>query len=173
MKRTASAMRTSAAAAEEARLLRDMPSLPLLAMGSLGSQCIWSSEMVFGSPYLLHLGLSKSSMAFVFVAGPLSGLIVQPVIGEPNRASFIYFLIERRSYSQAHSMTPHPRRHFKRSKYASLGKTKTDASRRPGSKHPRHAPNRLRQISRQSYFQRRGHARGSHESTCDLCHFCH
>ncbi|PWN94430.1 MFS general substrate transporter [Acaromyces ingoldii] len=50
-------------------------------MGSLGSQCIWSSEMVFGSPYLLHLGLSKSAMAFVFVAGPLSGLIVQPVIG--------------------------------------------------------------------------------------------
>jgi len=33
------------------------------------------------SPYLLSLGLSKSSMAVVFVAGPLSGLIVQPLIG--------------------------------------------------------------------------------------------
>ena len=34
------------------------------------------------SPYLLSLGLSKSSMAGVFVAGPLSGLIVQPLIGK-------------------------------------------------------------------------------------------
>ena len=33
------------------------------------------------SPYLLSLGLSKSSMAIVFVAGPLSGLIMQPLIG--------------------------------------------------------------------------------------------
>jgi hypothetical protein len=33
------------------------------------------------SPYLLSLGLSKSKMAIVFVAGPLSGLLVQPLIG--------------------------------------------------------------------------------------------
>lgn len=33
------------------------------------------------SPYLLSLGLSKSMMSIVFVAGPLSGLIVQPVVG--------------------------------------------------------------------------------------------
>jgi len=33
------------------------------------------------SPYLLSTGLSKSSMAMVFVAGPLSGLIMQPLIG--------------------------------------------------------------------------------------------
>lgn len=34
------------------------------------------------SPYLLELGLSKSLMSLVFVAGPLSGLIMQPLIGE-------------------------------------------------------------------------------------------
>lgn len=33
------------------------------------------------SPYLLSLGLSKSKMAVVFVAGPLSGLVMQPLIG--------------------------------------------------------------------------------------------
>jgi len=36
---------------------------------------------VTASPYLLSLGLSKSSMAIVFVAGPLSGLVMQPLIG--------------------------------------------------------------------------------------------
>jgi hypothetical protein len=33
------------------------------------------------SPYLLSLGLSKSLMSIVFLAGPLSGLFVQPLIG--------------------------------------------------------------------------------------------
>jgi MFS family permease len=33
------------------------------------------------SPYLLDLGLSKSLMSLVFVAGPLSGLVMQPIIG--------------------------------------------------------------------------------------------
>jgi solute carrier family 45, member 1/2/4 len=38
--------------------------------------------LVLASPYLLSLGLSKSLMSIVFVAGPLSGLIVQPLIGQ-------------------------------------------------------------------------------------------
>ncbi|GJN89623.1 hypothetical protein Rhopal_002610-T1 [Rhodotorula paludigena] len=33
------------------------------------------------SPFLLSLGVSKSMMSIVFLAGPLSGLIVQPVVG--------------------------------------------------------------------------------------------
>jgi len=36
---------------------------------------------VTASPYLLSLGLSKSNMAIVFIAGPLSGLVMQPLIG--------------------------------------------------------------------------------------------
>ncbi|QRW13130.1 MFS/sugar transport protein [Ceratobasidium sp. AG-Ba] len=36
---------------------------------------------VQASPYLISLGLKKSHMALVFVAGPLSGLIMQPLIG--------------------------------------------------------------------------------------------
>ncbi|KAG5653717.1 hypothetical protein H0H81_011122 [Sphagnurus paluster] len=55
--------------------------LPTLTIGLLGVQIFWSVEMGYASPYLLSLGLSKSAMAVVFLAGPLSGLIMQPVIG--------------------------------------------------------------------------------------------
>ncbi|KIL68411.1 hypothetical protein M378DRAFT_120453 [Amanita muscaria Koide BX008] len=55
--------------------------LPALTIGFLGVQIFWSVEMSYASPYLLSLGLSKSSMAIVFLAGPLSGLIMQPLIG--------------------------------------------------------------------------------------------
>jgi len=71
--------------------------LPIVTFGLFGVQIFWSVELSYGmlssqiietrvniflaSPYLLSLGLSKSSMAIVFLAGPLSGLIVQPLIG--------------------------------------------------------------------------------------------
>ncbi|TFK21002.1 sucrose transporter [Coprinopsis marcescibilis] len=56
-------------------------SLPTITVGLLGVQIFWSVEMSYASPYLLSLGLSKSRMAVVFLAGPLSGLIMQPLIG--------------------------------------------------------------------------------------------
>ncbi|GLB40043.1 putative MFS/sugar transport protein [Lyophyllum shimeji] len=55
--------------------------LPVLTIGLLGVQIFWSVEMGYASPYLLSLGLSKSAMAIVFLAGPLSGLLMQPIIG--------------------------------------------------------------------------------------------
>ncbi|KAG2131037.1 major facilitator superfamily domain-containing protein [Suillus clintonianus] len=55
--------------------------LPTLTVGLLGVQVLWSVEMSYASPYLLSLGLSKQLMAVVFLAGPLSGLVVQPLIG--------------------------------------------------------------------------------------------
>ena len=78
--------------------------LPTLTIGLLGVQIFWSVEMSYGvcpfsqfnhsaavcepsfslgiaSPYLLSLGLTKSKVASVFIAGPLSGLIMQPLIG--------------------------------------------------------------------------------------------
>ncbi|KZT22893.1 MFS general substrate transporter [Neolentinus lepideus HHB14362 ss-1] len=54
---------------------------PVLTVGLLGVQVLWSVEMSYASPYLLSLGLQKPLMAVVFLAGPLSGLIVQPLIG--------------------------------------------------------------------------------------------
>jgi solute carrier family 45, member 1/2/4 len=37
--------------------------------------------MTYCTPYLLSLGLSKSRTSLVWIAGPLSGLIVQPIVG--------------------------------------------------------------------------------------------
>lgn len=37
--------------------------------------------MTYCNPYLLSLGLSKSKTSLVWIAGPLSGLIVQPIVG--------------------------------------------------------------------------------------------
>ncbi|KAH0831034.1 hypothetical protein J3R83DRAFT_13536 [Lanmaoa asiatica] len=48
--------------------------LPSLTIGLFGVQMLWSVEMSYASPYLLSLGLSKSLMAIVFLAGPLSVL---------------------------------------------------------------------------------------------------
>ncbi|GAA5953409.1 hypothetical protein JCM3765_005030 [Sporobolomyces pararoseus] len=55
----------------------------LLALTSsfFGLQLVWSCEMAQASPFLLSLGVSKSMMAVVFVAGPLSGLLAQPLVG--------------------------------------------------------------------------------------------
>ncbi|GKZ23364.1 hypothetical protein AbraIFM66951_009262 [Aspergillus brasiliensis] len=50
-----------------------------LAMGGL--QIVYSIQHSSGSPYLLSLGMSKALLAFVWVAGPLTGTLVQPYIG--------------------------------------------------------------------------------------------
>ncbi|KAI0686571.1 MFS general substrate transporter [Earliella scabrosa] len=55
--------------------------LPAITIGLLGVQVFWSVEMSYGTPYLLSLGLSKAAVAMVFLAGPISGLVVQPLIG--------------------------------------------------------------------------------------------
>ena len=38
-------------------------------------------ELAYGTPFLLALGLKKESLSLVWLAGPLSGLIAQPIIG--------------------------------------------------------------------------------------------
>ncbi|KAF1985937.1 MFS general substrate transporter [Aulographum hederae CBS 113979] len=53
----------------------------ILTLGGLGLQIGWSVETSNGSPYLLSLGLSKSVLALVWIAGPLSGALVQPFVG--------------------------------------------------------------------------------------------
>jgi solute carrier family 45, member 1/2/4 len=41
----------------------------------------WGVEMTYCTPYLLELGLAKSTVSLVWIAGPLSGLVMQPVVG--------------------------------------------------------------------------------------------
>ncbi|KAI0046327.1 MFS general substrate transporter [Auriscalpium vulgare] len=55
--------------------------LPTLTIGLVGVQVMWAVEMSYAMPYLRSLGLSKSIMSVVLLAGPFSGLVVQPLIG--------------------------------------------------------------------------------------------
>ncbi|KAL4928712.1 bifunctional K:H/Na:H antiporter NHX1 [Aspergillus undulatus] len=53
----------------------------LLTLSIGGLQVVWSVELSSGSPYLLSLGMSKALLAFVWIAGPTTGTLVQPYIG--------------------------------------------------------------------------------------------
>ncbi|TWU77864.1 hypothetical protein ED733_003632 [Metarhizium rileyi] len=53
----------------------------LLNFCTIGITFTWGIEMTYCTPYLLNLGLTKSSTSLIWIAGPLSGLLVQPVIG--------------------------------------------------------------------------------------------
>ncbi|KAK5196975.1 hypothetical protein LTR92_002913 [Exophiala xenobiotica] len=53
----------------------------LLTFCLIGLQFTWGTEMTYGTPYLLQLGLTKSRTSLVWIAGPLSGLLMQPVVG--------------------------------------------------------------------------------------------
>ncbi|KZF25981.1 MFS general substrate transporter [Xylona heveae TC161] len=55
--------------------------MALLTFSLVGIQFTWGIEMTYCTPYLLQLGLTKSRTSLVWVAGPLSGLIMQPVVG--------------------------------------------------------------------------------------------
>lgn len=46
-----------------------------------GLQLSWTAEFSNGTPFLLHLGMSKTLMSLVWIAGPLSGTIGQPIVG--------------------------------------------------------------------------------------------
>jgi hypothetical protein len=54
-------------------------SLLALILGVL----LTSAAPRYGTPFLLSLGVSEQLTSLVWLAGPISGLIAQPVIGEP------------------------------------------------------------------------------------------
>ncbi|KAF2012886.1 sucrose transport protein-like protein [Aaosphaeria arxii CBS 175.79] len=55
--------------------------MALLTTSLIGLQFTWNVEMTYCTPYLLELGLTKSKISLVWIAGPLSGLIMQPIVG--------------------------------------------------------------------------------------------
>ncbi|KAF2238582.1 MFS general substrate transporter, partial [Viridothelium virens] len=55
--------------------------MALLTFSLIGLQFTWGTEMTYCTPYLLSLGLSKSKTSLVWIAGPISGLLVQPIVG--------------------------------------------------------------------------------------------
>ncbi|KAI0482971.1 MFS general substrate transporter [Xylariaceae sp. FL0804] len=55
--------------------------MALLTLNTVGVTFVWGVEQTYCTPYLLSLGLTKSKTSLVWIAGPLSGLIVQPIVG--------------------------------------------------------------------------------------------
>ncbi|KAI5927823.1 major facilitator superfamily domain-containing protein [Camillea tinctor] len=55
--------------------------MALLTLTTIGITFVWGVEQTYCTPYLLSLGLTKSMTSLVWIAGPLSGLIVQPIVG--------------------------------------------------------------------------------------------
>ncbi|KND89468.1 General alpha-glucoside permease [Tolypocladium ophioglossoides CBS 100239] len=53
----------------------------LLTFATIGITFTWGIEMTYCTPYLLNLALTKSNTSIIWIAGPLSGLLVQPVVG--------------------------------------------------------------------------------------------
>lgn len=53
----------------------------LLTAAAIGLQFAWGTEMTYCNPYLLSLGMPKNRLSLVWTAGPLSGLVMQPLIG--------------------------------------------------------------------------------------------
>jgi solute carrier family 45, member 1/2/4 len=66
---------------DESQQTKSLWYLIILTIGIGGLQIAWSVELSNGSPYLLSLGLSKSLMALVWIAAPLTGTLVQPYMG--------------------------------------------------------------------------------------------
>jgi len=52
-----------------------------------GAQIAWTVELGYGTPFLLELGLEEHLTSLVWLAGPISGLVAQPVIGALSDAS--------------------------------------------------------------------------------------
>ncbi|TEB35620.1 MFS general substrate transporter [Coprinellus micaceus] len=53
-----------------------------LSVSMAGAQIAWTVELGYGTPFLLELGLPAQLTSLVWLAGPISGLVAQPVIGE-------------------------------------------------------------------------------------------
>ncbi|WFD44679.1 hypothetical protein MPSI1_003349 [Malassezia psittaci] len=54
---------------------------PILTLGHLGSHFVWSILNARAALFLMRIGLAKSMTSVVLMAGPLSGLLVQPIVG--------------------------------------------------------------------------------------------
>ncbi|CAA7259880.1 unnamed protein product [Cyclocybe aegerita] len=58
-----------------------------LSISMAGAQITWTVELGYGTPFLLDLGLPATLTSLVWLAGPISGLVAQPVIGALSDSS--------------------------------------------------------------------------------------
>jgi solute carrier family 45 protein 1/2/4 len=61
--------------------VRHLIEVVLLSLLIVVVRFTWGLEMTYCTPYLLGLGLTKSKVSLVWLAGPLSGLVMQPIVG--------------------------------------------------------------------------------------------
>ncbi|EGC35355.1 hypothetical protein DICPUDRAFT_97918 [Dictyostelium purpureum] len=52
-----------------------------LTISFLGVQFGWALQIAFSTPLFLELGVSQNVVSYIWLAGPISGLIVQPLVG--------------------------------------------------------------------------------------------
>ncbi|EGG23382.1 sucrose proton symporter [Cavenderia fasciculata] len=71
-----------------------------LTVSFLGVQFGWALQIAFSTPLFLELGVPSFWVSFIWMAGPISGLIVQPIVGvvsdvseskHGRRRPFIFF----------------------------------------------------------------------------------
>lgn len=74
-------VRGSSTGDDESQATKSIWYIVALTISIGGLQVAWACELSNGSPYLLSLGISKSLMALVWIAGPLTGTFVQPYVG--------------------------------------------------------------------------------------------
>ncbi|THH32903.1 hypothetical protein EUX98_g1246 [Antrodiella citrinella] len=73
--------------ADPARRRMTTMDLIKLSISMAGAQVAWTVELGYGTPFLLSLGLSEQLTSLVWLAGPISGLVAQPLIGAISDAS--------------------------------------------------------------------------------------
>ncbi|KAG8711157.1 hypothetical protein FRC09_020745, partial [Ceratobasidium sp. 395] len=66
---------------------KSLMDLIALTISMAGAQVTWTVELGYGTPFLRDLGLSSTLTSLVWLAGPLSGLIAQPLIGAISDSS--------------------------------------------------------------------------------------
>ncbi|KDN51096.1 hypothetical protein RSAG8_00725, partial [Rhizoctonia solani AG-8 WAC10335] len=66
---------------------KSLMDLIALTISMAGAQVTWTVELGYGTPFLRDLGLSSTLTSLVWLAGPLSGLIAQPLIGAVSDSS--------------------------------------------------------------------------------------
>lgn len=76
-----------------ARSIREMSTWHLftLSVSMGGAQMAWIVELAYGTPFLVALGISEQMTSLVWLAGPISGLIAQPLIGAISDSSHSRF----------------------------------------------------------------------------------
>ena len=52
-----------------------------MSFGFLGIQFGWGLQMANMSPIYKYLGADESSLPYLWLAGPLTGLLIQPIVG--------------------------------------------------------------------------------------------